>query len=76
MTNLLRTNGREVYFNYGTIGFITIYQSINFTFFELRQCFTDNSLILCYSSCSCVVFPTLVIVVKKKSIMNTRILNF
>ena len=44
---------------HGTLGFITIYQSINVKFLELPQCFNlDNSLILlCCPLYVCLVFP-------------------
>ena len=55
---------------HGTLGFMTIYQSINVKFFELPQYFTFR-IILCVLS----RIPTMVIVFQVKSMMDTRLLN-
>ena len=58
---------------HGTLGFITIYQSINFKFFEHPQCFTFM-IILCF--CGILrVFVFYSIVFQVKSLMDTTLLN-
>ena len=64
---LNKINGRDIFSDslirplHGSLGFITIYQSINVMFFKFLSVLliSDNSLILCYSSCFRLVFPLL-----------------
>ena len=53
---------------YGTLGFLTIHQSINVKFFELPEYFTFQIILrfmLCFVFLSCI--PILVIVFKEKA---------
>ena len=61
---------------HGTLGFITIYQSINVKFFELSQCFTFRIIIWFYVILRVLSrIPILGIVFQVKRSMDTMLLN-